>query len=118
MESFYFFALLFTSHRSPLSGTGYRQVFFRYILFLGYVGFQFACKRVMFNSLNQYKRPLNGVVAFAVIGLKFWLSYGYRLIYFITVNYFLPYLRLTFLRLSIKFLDVLRLSVNPIKVAP
>ena len=55
------------------------------------------------------------MVAFAVIGLKFWLSYGYRLIYFIAVNYFLPYLRLTFLRLSIKFLDVLRLSVNPIK---
>ena len=47
--------------------------------------------------------------------LKFWLSYGYRLIYFITVNYFLPYLRLTFLRLSTKFLDVLRLSVNGIE---
>ena len=36
------------------------------------------------------------------------------------VNFFLPYLQLTvkifqFLQLSTKFLDVLRLSVNPIK---
>ena len=39
--------------------------------------------------------------------------------HFLTVNYFLPYLRLTvkifqFLQLSAKFLAVLRLSVNPI----
>ena len=63
-RAFIFFALLFTSHRSPLSER-LEQAIDRYSLdtFYSYAFFvfQFACKRVMFNSNS-------GVVAFAVIG--------------------------------------------------
>ena len=44
------------------------------------------CYKILGKRQERIVRPgyegLNGVVAFTVIGLKFWLFYGYRLIFF------------------------------------